>query len=178
MGVRVDAYLPPDVGAHEVSEVLGQLVGMPRVRLASDIKLSADSPGYGHIVIKSRGEHLLADGGKHAVCYYLYNARSPRYRVCFNVSAHSSPFWCAVMKRLVQWFGGCVRYSDCDDGKRNLFYSRRKCIVGRGGLLPEDGRNQEKYMVALHDLLPVSPSEVKAMRNRAGYRDLGVVEAS
>ncbi len=88
-----------------------------------------------------------------------------------TVSPSSTPLWCAVGKRLVEFFGGYVVYNDCAEGRKNRYRRKGTSPKDRYGHHPDNDRGWAKFQKALFALESLTPKEVRAMKRVAGYVD-------
>jgi hypothetical protein len=175
MSVNCNISIPVDVDEGQVSEVVGVLAGL-NARIESlihgngthvevdGVEVRATSvPGMAEIVLRGK----MADGeSAHSVNFH-YCSRSRRGKIVNFLHPPTTPFWCAVGKRLVDFFGGEIVYDDCREEKgKNVYRAKRSCPVDRQGLIPDDGKPWRKYQLAVVALRAVSGRDLKAMRRR------------
>lgn len=124
MGVSCNLYLRDDVRIDDVSTVMGILAGLP----VEEVELRGASGGSYASVFCARPkpsnspemviielEGNLIDGQAGHFCFFHYeHEKQARYRL---LSMASTPFWCAIAKELVEFFGGYVDYKDTDNVK-------------------------------------------------------------
>lgn len=178
MSSRCHIHLPVDVRAHEAGEVIGILAGLKshkkffesgkgwyaEVRGVSEHG-NPTNIGFGEIMF---GGDMVDGENAHSV-YFHYSTRL--YGGVYNmVSCASTPFWCAVGLRMVQFFGGVCVYNDCDDTKKAGCFKRR-CPQDRNGFIPEIGNKWFEYQQALLDMKPLSKTEIEDARAFAAYKD-------
>lgn len=183
MGCNTDIYLPTDVGPHEVRPVIGILAGLKATRqqfnkgkgthvevLGSD-ELGMVYSGFETLVFKAAKNKTLVDGEGSHFCNFHWAAR--RNGCLWNLlTPTATPFWCAIGRGLVEWFGGIVQYNDCGSEKSpNVFRRQRCCPVDKYGLLPDDGSAWEKYNDELMRLRPLSSLDLKRGYKVASYAD-------
>lgn len=183
MGLNCKAYIPTDVSGYDAIKVVGILAGLPSKRVKFD-----RSEGHG---IEVHGTNLaaspVADGmttfsfepgkGKKLVdnqeshtCTFHYGARK-NGKIWNLLYPASTPFWCAVMKETVEWFGGILFYNDCSEKKNNFFKARRFCPVDRYKFVPDDGAAWERYVSELAKMVPVTSLALRRATRVAGYAD-------
>lgn len=184
MGVDCEIYVPWDVDDRRLADALGALAGLPaeyRVHhpgthqeygsndvVGVDVRPTSCA-GMGEIALTAGGGRRMADGESSHHVYLHYGSRW-RGRPWMHLSPPSSPFWCAVARRLVDWFGGFAVFQDSGEERgANLHRGRRRCPAGRGGLLGDDGRPWEEYERAAAALRPVTAAELRAARKVAAY---------
>ena len=191
MSVDCNIRLPLDVPMDEVGNVVAALVGVPfKVEEfsagGSDQKMlhvarfdkkglkyvpSKHSPGMFDIILKNKKG--LADGEDTHTVYFFHCSND-----CYDGKVHnvmsppSTPFWCAMGKRLVEFFGGVVVFSDagCETGK-NVCRRKRTCPVDKWGRIPSDGKVWQEYQDAIINMPKISEKELQAAWGVAAYKD-------
>jgi hypothetical protein len=192
MGCNTHIFLPTDVGPHEVRTVIGILAGLKAERLKFDrsngthVRVTgAEEPGgiysgFETLLFKAPKGDTLVDGDETHFCnFHRMSRRNGHLWNCLTPT--STPFWCAIGRRLVEWFGGVVEFNDCGSAKApNVFRRARSCPVDRYGLLPDDGKAWETYNDALMKLQPLSRIDLKrgwkVAAYNANYKEDGITE--
>jgi hypothetical protein len=191
MGVDCNIRLPLDVPIDEVGEVVAALAGVSfkvdefsaggsdqrTLRVARFDKNNLEyvpskySPGMFDIILKNKKG--LADGEDTHTVYFFHCSHDCLDGKVYNVmSPHSTPFWCAMGKRLVEFFGGVVVFSDCDSEKgKNVYRRKRSCPVDKWGRIPSDGKVWQEYQDAIINMPKVSEKELREAWGVAAYRD-------
>lgn len=181
MGCNVNIYLPPDVHGRDAVKVIGILAGLKPVRKNFDRgdgtyvevpesnEMASSVEGMSELTIRAPKGSTLVDGDEQHNTSFHYSSR--RNGKVFNLAMPTAtPFWCAIGKSLVVWFGGVVQYNDCDVEKApNVFRSRRFCPTDKYGLLSEDGKSWELYRDELMKIRPLTSLELKRGRKVAAY---------
>lgn len=172
MSVDTRIRLPEDVRISDVAEAMGILAGLkPEARPLSDGYWSVWVPGAtarGHENIPQMATITLSgemvDGQKEHQAYYHYemDAGEPAGRL---VSVRCTPFWIAIGKALVDFFGGTVDYADCDDVKVN--YRRKK---PRKANNEADGKPWQDFQEAMFALKPITKADINKCRQWAAYK--------
>lgn len=119
MGVNCLIYLPPDVTDTRLADAVAVL---------SDAKVEIEATPYvgmGELHLESKTP--LVDGEfRHRATFFLAHQREGN--VWTHVYPKSTAFWCAMGKRLVDWFGGFLIYADCEkEGGGNVYRAFRRC---------------------------------------------------
>jgi hypothetical protein len=183
MGCNVNIYLPPDVHGRDAVKVIGILAGLKPVRknfdrgggTYVDVAVAEEQASsverMSELVIRAPKGSTLVDGDEQHNTSFHYSSR--RNGKVFNlVMPTATPFWCAIGKNLIEWFGGVVQYNDCDVEKApNVFRARRWCPTDKYGLLSQDGKSWERYQDELMQLRPLTSLELKRGRKVAAYAD-------
>ena len=125
MGVNSHIYLDPTARLSDVTLVIGILAGLKAEKRFYDGKYATTGP-YGARVegVKAEAcsfpelaaitiENGIGGTGRH--CYWHWESE-PNIAIpnAHMLSPKANPFWIAVGKRLVDFFGGIMVYSDCD----------------------------------------------------------------
>lgn len=180
MSVDCNIALPGRVEVDDVANVIGVLAGLP-VRLeplgedsivsrVDGVKIET-SDVHGMVQITLSGE--LADGEHTHFVYYhfegtfgrsTYGGRRYQHEGVRSLSPRSTPFWVAIAKRLVDFFGGWVDYDDCDDC--DLDYS----LPERPNISPHDGKPWEQFHRNVAALKPITKQDMKAAAEWASYK--------
>jgi hypothetical protein len=184
MGSNCDVYLPPDVEPDKVARLAGILAGLKATQ--QDIGRGGDPTiltevegagtktcgisGMDAITLRAPDGLTLVDGETNHFASFHYCSRY-NGRIYNKLYPTSNVFWCALSKRLVQWFGGVLIYNDCGYLKgKNVFRSKRHCPVDRHGLLSEDGPSWQKYQDALLKVKPLTMLDIEAANEVSGYK--------
>ena len=113
MGICTYIHLPDNVRFDDVAKVVAIAAG-----LQPEFRTFAGQPGSGYVRVPgidaknslfSAGIGEINFDGRHAL-YHFESSYGGRLLNCGG-----SQFWCAVGRRLVDFFGGYVDYNDCDD---------------------------------------------------------------
>jgi hypothetical protein len=167
-----------DVDAQDAVDVVGILAGLKPSKdpfkdgegWATAVTGAKANPstfdiGFGELNINGK----LVDGDDRHSCYFHHCARF-KGKLYNTVSCTATPFWCAICKGLVKFFGGFVMYNDCGDEKgKNIYRSKRHCPVDRHGFIPTNGKLWYEYQEALLAMPKLSPEEIKAMMKVSAY---------
>lgn len=191
MGVDCNIRLPLDVPMDEVGNVMAALAGVPfkveefstggsDKKMLRVARFSKSNLGYrpcehspGMFDIRLKNENGLADEeDEHTVYFFHCSTDCPDGKVYNVMSPRSTPFWCAMGKRLAAFFGGVVVFSDagCETGK-NVYRRKRTCPVDRWGRIPSDGKVWQEYQDAIINMPKISEKELQAAWGVAAYND-------
>ena len=190
MGVDCRIQLPLDVPIEKVADAMGILAGLPtqiktlnnrgeiiRYPFVQGItyQMYDKTPGMVDILLnleKAAVIDVLVDGEKtHSVFFHHCSHDEPNGKVCNVMSPPSTPFWCAIGKRLVNFFGGRVIFDDSGYEKgTNVYTSKRHCPVDKWGRIPSDGKPWDKYQAALAKLSPLSSNDLESAKKYAAYK--------
>jgi hypothetical protein len=170
MGVDCKITLPPATRARDVVKVLGILAGTKPYRY--DLGNTSWAAGVEGANLFTSGVDGLVrlrwDAPEGQPSEALYHFEWGPYgrndlRGCRGLMPRSTPWWCAVAVRLVDFFGGEVDFNDCDDS--DCDYS----VPWREDCSAEDGEEWRAFQQRLMDLQPLTPEEIDAARAVAAY---------
>lgn len=189
MGVDCYINLPMDVDIDDIAHVMSILVGNKPILepingsqnggIACHVKgyqfASTHTPHMTMINLELVGGGLMVDGTDHHYCHFFYCSRNEETGKIVNcLYPRSNPFWCALGKKLVQFFGGSVQFNDCDSAKgKNVYRSKRHCPVDKHGLTPHDGKEWNEYQKAMSEIKPLTIKDLEEVRHLTGYPDAG-----
>lgn len=169
MGVDTRIRLPEDVRINDVAEAMGILAGLRfekkdlnhkgewYVHVPDAEAKPSNIPEMAYINLK--GE--MVDGKTAHMAFFHYETEEPGRLV----SVRCTPFWIAIGRRLVEFFGGWIDYSDCDDRRRD--YSRKK---PRKCNNPSDGKPWQDFQEAMFSLKPITKADIEKCRQWAAYK--------
>jgi hypothetical protein len=187
MGVDCRIQIPLDVPIEEVADAMGILAGLPiqtktiescgqaipyPVVQGITYKMYDKTPGMVDILLnKETVIDALVDGDNmHSVYFHHCSYDEPNGKVCNIMSPPSTSFWCAIGKKLVNFFGGRVIFNDSDYEKgTNVYTSKRHCPVDKWGRIPSDGKPWDKYQAAFAKLSPLSANDLERAGECAAY---------
>ena len=181
MGVNCVVNLPVDVDEHDVAEVVGILAGLSptweetsngrflRVDGAEGVATSVAGMSEVQLDWPKKKPGALVDGTDYHSASFHYSLREKgKIHNCFYPK--STPFWCAISRRLVWWFGGVVTFDDCSE--KDIYRSKRHCPVDRYGLIPNDGKPWTDYHNTLAVMEPLTLKDLKAAYKVAAYKGI------
>lgn len=166
MGVDTRIYLSPGARVKEVAEVIGLAAGLPGRWEESGSTRWYAVPGV----------RVSSNSGLPECCdieWVDQNGEGRRVLYHFEAGGHgckllmprSTPFWIAIGRRLVDFFGGWIDYQDCDeedmDYRQPLQYH---CC-------PEDGEPWKSFRQRMSEVQPITRSEYERSKQYAAYPD-------
>lgn len=165
MGSSCDVYLPPATRVEDVAEVIGILAGnKPR-------KDSIGNDGWAVMVpsvrvtvtsIPTMVEITFQDSQReNRIATYHFEAGDNGERL---LSTGSTPWWCAVAKRLIDFFGGTVTYNDCGSTENDYTQPTRPDIHAT------DDAPWQAFQQRIFDVTPLTKKEIKVMEKIAGHK--------
>lgn len=197
MGTNTNIYLPLDVNVELAAKAIGVMLGLPTKFREVRPRSMGPNSTYWESDVRGIRYRRMGSIASHATVEFLfrhpdkkksltsgYEAESAYFTLaerCYpkiggenfwNVVGciSSTPFWCALAKNLVDFFGGYAHFEDTDDPKgKNVYRGRRRCPADRAGLIPDDGSAWSRFHEALTKLTPPTPKEIKAARGVAHY---------
>lgn len=175
MSVNTHIYLPCDVRFDDVANVMGILAGLDARLVPFDatkpwkgwyVKVDGVDWRQSHTprmcIIELESAYEQADGqSSHEAFYHFENPDGSR---C--VSVGSTPFWIAVGRGLVKFFGGRMTYQDTTDKVDFRAKKPRACNS------PEDGRPWCDFQKAVLAVKAVTKAELRAAAKLAAYNDV------
>jgi hypothetical protein len=167
MGVDCRIMLPPDVRLHDVADIIGLLAGCEKETITTKngtytrVKcVSIRTAGTPTLASIDIAKPITLKGGDTAHVYYHFETDG-NYRL---MSPRSTGWWIAVGKRLVDFFGGEVDYSDCDE--KEVDYKKPK---PRKSNNPQDGAPWHKFQREKWATVPLTEAEVNECWTLAAY---------
>lgn len=163
MGVSCHITLPDRVRVQDVAEVMGLLAGMKAEErpFTSSDGTYLQVPG---VRVRSTGQAEL--------CHITFEHEDEWYSATYffeweaggrGIIVGSYPFWIALARRLVDFFGGSVDYSDCDDVDCDYSAPEQPGIAAR---TDEDWHLMKRRK---RELRPLTPEEIEAVGRAAAY---------
>ena len=192
MGVDTKVLLSGDVQIREVGKVLAILAGLPKNRRVLDERSNPGAwyvditdiskttprltyhsvdgvPSMVEIILKGK----MVDGEEsHIVSYHFEPSDGKREHGMRLLYPRSTPFWCAIGKELVKFFGGWIDYNDCDLTEvdfRARYPKLRNC--------PSEGKPWQAFQQKMWNLQPITVKDMQAVRKLTGYPDAGFERA-
>lgn len=171
MGVDAIVHLPVDVRVKDVALVLAALTGHKIEKYTynehghsgywaecEEVKIETTSfPDMAEIILPHTND-LQSEG--HFTSYHFESKDGTK-----TLYPRSTPYWLAVCKKLVIFFGGTMDYQDCDDGEVDF-----KARKPRKSNSPENDKPWSDFHDAILALTPVTVEDVEAMRPFAAYK--------
>lgn len=175
MGVDCNIVLPHNVQVQYVAKVIAKLAGAP----SRMVPLGSSHPNSKYVKIDglkvegvvevpelNRISVSLPDG---TLSVQYHQEVSARWAGCKLMLPRSTAFWLAMGRRLIEFFGGGLVYSDHDfDGKTFNETVPPKSNDENG---PEDGDPWQSLQDRVHAIQPLTRAEIRAMRRYAAYED-------
>lgn len=181
MGVDTKILLPPAVRIRDVADVVGALAGFPMQKRyfgkTQNEGWSAGRPyddkgvmvkpcdgslvSCAHIILSNTAENQIIDGQSgHHVMYHFEGGRNGERLL----NPPSTDFWVAIGRGLVDFFGGTIDHSDCDDV--DVDYEQ----PARAGIHAEN--DDEWYALQNRKLAvkPLTKADLAAWREVAAYK--------
>lgn len=166
MSVDCRIYLPGNVRVRDVAKVIGRLMGCEAKKepLGSSYHPDAWSVNVSGVSVKAGCVEGMADifikskqakaGESQLSWFYHFEADTfPGMRVMLP---GSRPLSKAIGKRLVEFFGGKVDYSDCDE--KDIDYQRPAKKDSEN--CPNDGKPWQRLQQRIFDVKPLTEEEI------------------
>lgn len=175
MGVDCIAQLPANVRAVDVGNVIGRLAGLParRCKIGNSKSIfvevpgvsvkpgSSNAPEYAHIVV-------APPPGVASICAPLRVSYSfEGDGGCRKLMHRSRPIWLAIFRRLVNFFGGKLDYSDFDDIECDHYVPPKPNAEN----CPNTGAEWEALQLRILNLPALTEADIEAERENAYYKD-------
>jgi hypothetical protein len=161
MGIDCRISLPANVRVRDVAKVIGRLAGLEAVRqnFGSGDGWVAQVKGVEATTTSMPELAMIVFGDRHTTFHFECETAGRL------LLPRSTPFWCALACRLVDFFGGEVDYSDSDATDCDYAVPHKSDTENR----PEDGEAWYVLQQRIVDLLPLSRDEIKAAGKHAAY---------
>ena len=165
MGVDCRVTLPDRVRVQDVADVIAACAGNrpERCSFGQGRGWYADVPGVkvsGCDGTPGMASIIFPDvNGESRIVYYHFEWSSGGR----GMLPPSTPFWVAIAKRLVDFFGGSVDYGDADDSEQD--YTR----PWREDCRAEDGAEWEAFQERKMRVTPLTLGEFEEARRVAAY---------
>lgn len=162
MGVNTRIYLPHDVRIIDVANVIGILAGLEYSEeyLIPGVSVkSSSSASCAHIDITAPKGKTLIDGEENHYTLFNFEAGEDAGHYGRHLGPPSSAFWIAVGKKLAEFFGGAVIYTDGESIKASEAPVKfRK----RGINNPEDGVPWHRWKKRIREVKPLTEDDLMA----------------
>jgi len=180
MGVDIEIYLPAYVRIRDVADVVGRLAGLPIEPLGGGggfwhVKgaqaVASSVPTMALIELKGR---CFIDGETHHEMNYHFECSKPEWDgepikgEFRHLSARSTPWWCAIGKRLVEIFGGIVDYQDCDSNYTDIV-NFKGFVKNRALFTAHDDPEWSKLKNLIRDVQPITYVDLAEADKVAAY---------
>ncbi len=114
MSVNSRIFLSSDVRSLDVAKAVAVLAGLPPSSTEHGLTVRGlePEPLAPGAAVAFRLKGAMVDGStEHRFCVYYESSDVPGHDR--EISVVSTPFWLAVGKRLIRFFGGALLYADC-----------------------------------------------------------------
>jgi hypothetical protein len=159
MGCDTVISLPTNVRLKDVANVIGVLSGYrARKMCLSGGAWATNVPSVRTKGIESIPEcaHIFVGDEIRVMYHFEHITDDPRIgRV---IQPASTPFWVAVGRRLVDFFGGEVDYNDCDNSAVDYSVPAKSNEEN----CPKDGKEWDDFQERVLNLSPITKEEVKS----------------
>lgn len=180
MGVNINAILPPHVTVSNVSKVIGAAAGLKTTLDAAHDSIFAEVEGLtvrdtgvvGMCAIEMETPDEFVDGEKNHFVHYHFEMSDgpipsdygcvPQFWGCKLLLPKSTPFWCAVMYKVVNFFGGWILYQDCDDEPLTFFPFQEN-------INPVNGEPWKDMQRRIHAIEPITEKDLEEFQKVAAY---------
>lgn len=176
MGVNCIIALPNNVRLRDVANAMGTLAGLPtRLEPLTDNSVHVvvngvkTSPcgealeGCAYIDLTKTGKHIA-----HVMYHFEFEQDIGEENIkdhCRGMIPSSTPFWCAMGRRLVEVFGGSYESQDVGWGhEAKVSYPPNRL---NGAV---NGAEWDAHMRRLAALKPITEAEIKACEGEAAYK--------
>jgi hypothetical protein len=163
MGIDCKVHLPENVRVKDVANVIGALAGCPVKQKhysgavfveVENVKVESTSvPQMAQIMVEPPGG--CVDGEKCHFVYYFFEVEEGSGRL---LNPRSTAWWIAIMRRVVDFFGGSIDYSDCDDVDVDYSVPAKPDSVNR----PTNGAEWDDLQNRILAIKPITVEEWKA----------------
>ena len=172
MGVDCVATFPWRTRVSDVADVIGILAGLPAEQYSiaksdgvfmqvNGVKVENCDHQPTMVTIKlDAGEGgKLVDGEQgHYTFWHFEGQNGP------STMPRSTPFWIAVMRRAVEFFGGTLVYSDCGDMEPDLTFPEQPDIH------TEDNPGWDAFQLRKLSVKPITKQDMIECREVAAYK--------
>jgi hypothetical protein len=166
MGVNCDITLPGNARVKDVAQVIGRLSGC-----AAEKKHFSQGGGW-YTEVKT----VNVKPSTMPECCYIYWQHNEDDRAVLyhfewessgnrGLSPNATAWWIAAAKRLVDFFGGSVDFSDCDS--IDVDYAKEPSPLNGAS----DGQEWEALHQAILDVQPITEAELDEAEKHAAYKD-------
>lgn len=177
MGADCRVQLPANVRVLDVANVLGKLAGLPakRCKIGNSKAVFVEVPGvsvepgdanapeYAHITVSP-------PPGVTSICAapllrFLYSFEGDGG--CRELMRRSKPIWLAFFRKLVNFFGGKLDYSDFDDIECDHYVPPKPDSEN----CPNTGAEWDALQLRILELPALTEADIEAERAHAYYKD-------
>ncbi len=165
MGVDCRIMLPGNVRIRDVMTVIGVAVGFQPIKIElQGGSYSIDVP-KGSVVAESTFTPdmvMIKFDGRHVNWFFEVDSFNGRL-----LYPKSTPFWCLVGHRLVDFFGGSVDYNDCDLSEKDYKRRNKSDKLNR----PTDGDEWHSLQDRMAAVRPITLAELENFQGNTGYNE-------
>ncbi len=165
MGVDTRITLPGDVRVDDAATVIGILAGLQKTKreFTGGWSVHAEGMKVSSYTIDGLAPCAHIEFPGHDLMWHFEVDHGKRL-----ISPRSTPFWLAVGKALVDFFGGTIDYQDSD--ATEVDYEAHTPRLHND---PDDDGPWDAFQEAIFALQPLTRNNIKAMREHAAYREDG-----
>lgn len=177
MGASTNIRIPKDARIGDVANVIGILSGLPlkwggwhqdgwvKVPGASTEGI-VNIAACASIIIKASEERPLVDESMaHSVMFFFQPSSNECPSTCNLMAPPSTPYWIAVGLKLCKFFGGSVKYNDCESLKAERHFKRV-----RSNNAPTSGAAWHNFQEEISRIKPLTVKDLERARKVAGYK--------
>jgi hypothetical protein len=172
MGVDTQIHLPYSAQARHITQVIGILAGLPKthdVHGYLEVQGAKLCPGTDFspdiLTIKLNSQEPMVDGETEHFCLLFMESTTDRGKL---LMPRSTPFWIAVGRELVDFFGGSMLYQD--DSSHEVDYFRPSRDNTTEGRLDES--NFYEMQKRIESVKPLTVQNLHDASKFAPYKDL------
>lgn len=125
------------------------------LRVAYKIKTSDCSPEMAQILFE---QHITRSRDTGCLAYWFWENDSNTRLIIVR----SSAFWIAIAHRIVDFFGGAIDYSDCDDNEVDYYVEAK---INN----PTGGRAWDMFYKRMSEIEPITKEDMEHFEKFAAY---------
>ena len=176
MGIDTEIRISKDARIDDVAEVIGILSGLTPEWVTSSgaswvkvegVKVEGivNIPSCAEIYIMAlKEETALVDGT--ASHFVMFHFQPSECALTHNLMIPpSTAYWIAVGLKLCKFFGGSVRYNDCDSLRAERYFKRP-----RKDNAPSDGKPWKDFQKEMFNLKPLTQKDLDRAGKVAAYK--------
>lgn len=172
MAIAMRVILPGNVRVRDVATVMGAYAGLNAVNMGntdnpfarvSDACVAAilSQPGCAEIGLQGK----TVDGCHGHFCTYFFEPSHCDGRM---IVTRSTPFWIALMTKVVDFFGGSLDYQDCDGDDMDYHVPHKS----RDENSPGDGEPYKDFQNRILAIVPLTKNDLELAVKYAAYAEL------
>lgn len=172
MGVDCVATFPWRARVGDVADVIGILAGLPAEQysisgsngvfmrtIGASVKNCDGTPTMVTIMLDAGEDGKLVDGERQHYTYWHFEGKDGP-----STQPRSNPFWIAVMRRAVEFFGGTLVFSDCGDMVPELTFPEQPDIHA------ESDDEWNSFQLRKLAVKPITKQDMIECREVAAYK--------